>query len=155
MGKLSSFLRNSSYRRTIINPAHENKNSRLVDMTLGLVHAIYSLPKWRAEYRLRVCLHNLKYWNKLNLTQDEIKQCLKNFQSLFVLPTCSPCSHIFLSLYSIKKKILQLSCCLFEEINIWHILPMINCKFEMCLYEHWQPSPNSGMVWFNFESWGP
>ena len=103
MGKLSSFLRNSSYRRTTINPAHENKNSRLVEMTLGLVHAIYGLPKWRAEYRLRVCLHDLKYWNKLNLTQDEIKQFLKNFQSLFVYPLVLH-AHIYYSSRFIASK---------------------------------------------------
>ena len=137
MDKWSSFLRNSSCRRTIINPTHENKNSRLVEMTLGLVHAIYGLPKWRAEYRLRVCLHDLKYWNKLNLTQDEIKQFLKNVQSLFVYPLVH--QHL--------KKILPLSHCLFEEINIWRILPMINCRLAMCLYEHWH-SPNS-----SYEEW--
>ena len=103
MGKLSSFLRNSSYRRTTINPADENKNSRLVEMTLGLVHAIYGLPKWRAEYRLRVCLHDLKYWNKLNLTQDEIKQFLKNFQSLFVYPLVHH-AHIYYSSRFIASK---------------------------------------------------
>ena len=38
---------NSNYRRTVTN-AHQNFVFRLVEMTFGLVHASYSLPKWQA-----------------------------------------------------------------------------------------------------------
>ena len=38
---------NSNYRRTVINPAHQIFGG-LVEMTFGLVHASYSLPKWQA-----------------------------------------------------------------------------------------------------------
>ena len=39
---------NSHYRRTVINPAHQIFFG-LIEMTFGLVHASYSLPKWQAE----------------------------------------------------------------------------------------------------------
>ena len=42
-----SFLGNSNYRRTVINPAHQNF-FWLVKKTLGLVDARFSLPKWQA-----------------------------------------------------------------------------------------------------------
>ena len=37
----------SNYRRTVNNPAHQIFFG-LVEMTFGLVHASYSLPKWQA-----------------------------------------------------------------------------------------------------------
>lgn len=43
------FLGNlNNYRRTLINPAHQQMFCRLVKMTIGLVHASYSLSKWKA-----------------------------------------------------------------------------------------------------------
>ena len=42
-----SFLGNSNYRRTVINPAHQIF-FWLVKKTLGLVDARFSLPKWQA-----------------------------------------------------------------------------------------------------------
>ena len=41
-------LGNSNYRRTVINPAHQEIFLRLVEMTLRLLHARYSLPEWQA-----------------------------------------------------------------------------------------------------------
>ena len=46
-GKLN-FLGNSNYKRTGINPAHQIIFFGLVKMTLGLVHANYSLLEWQA-----------------------------------------------------------------------------------------------------------
>ena len=41
-----SFGGNSDYRRTVINPFHQNFFELLVvEMTVGIVHASYSLPK--------------------------------------------------------------------------------------------------------------
>ena len=38
---------NSNYRRIVINPANQRVLG-LVEMTCGLLHASYSLPKWQA-----------------------------------------------------------------------------------------------------------
>ena len=43
-----SFAGNLNYRRTLINPGHQQMFFRLVKMTIGLVHASYSLSKWQA-----------------------------------------------------------------------------------------------------------
>ena len=42
------FLGNLNYRGTLINPGHQQMFCRLVKMTIGLVHATYSLSKWQA-----------------------------------------------------------------------------------------------------------
>ena len=41
------FLRNSYYRKTVINPAYQNLFFRLIKMTLRLVYASCSLPEWQ------------------------------------------------------------------------------------------------------------
>ena len=46
-GQVLFFRGNSNYRRTVINPTHQIFGG-LVEMTFGLVHASYSLPKWQA-----------------------------------------------------------------------------------------------------------
>ena len=46
-GQVNFLGRNSNYRRTVINPAHQIFGG-LVEMTFGLVHASYSLPTWQA-----------------------------------------------------------------------------------------------------------
>ena len=46
-GQVISLGGNSNYRRTVINPAYQIFGG-LVEMTFGLVHASYSLPKWQA-----------------------------------------------------------------------------------------------------------
>ena len=46
-GQVNFLGRNSNYRRTVINPAHQIFGG-LVEMTFGLVHASYSLPEWQA-----------------------------------------------------------------------------------------------------------
>ena len=46
-GQVNFLGGNSNYRRTVINPAHQIFGG-LVEMTFGLVHASYSLPKWQA-----------------------------------------------------------------------------------------------------------
>ena len=46
-GQLNFFGGNSNSRITVINPAHQIF-LRLVEMTLGKVHASYSLPEWQA-----------------------------------------------------------------------------------------------------------
>ena len=43
-----SFGGNLNYRRTLINPGHQQMFFRLVKMTIGLVHASYSLSKWQS-----------------------------------------------------------------------------------------------------------
>ena len=40
-----AFLANLNYRRPLINPGHQQMFCRLVKMTIGLVHASYSLSK--------------------------------------------------------------------------------------------------------------
>ena len=46
-GQVNFLGRNSNYRRTVINPAHQIFGV-LVEMTFGLVHASYSLAEWQA-----------------------------------------------------------------------------------------------------------
>ena len=82
------------------------------------------------------------------MTQDEIKQFLKNFQSLFVYPLAHHAHIYYSSRFIASKKNSAAITLFFEEINIWRILTMINCRLAMCLYEHWQPSPNS-----SYEEW--
>ena len=42
------FLQNSNYRRTVVNPAYQKNFFGVVKMTVGLVHASYSLSKWQS-----------------------------------------------------------------------------------------------------------
>ena len=42
------FLGNSNDRRIVINPANQKGFWGLIEMTCGLVHASYNLPKWQA-----------------------------------------------------------------------------------------------------------
>ena len=46
-GQVNFLGGNSNYRRTVNNPAHQTFGG-LVEMTFGLVHASYSLPKRQA-----------------------------------------------------------------------------------------------------------
>ena len=46
-GQVNFLGGNSNYRRTVINPAHQIFGG-LLEMTLALVHASYSLPEWQA-----------------------------------------------------------------------------------------------------------
>ena len=43
-GQVLLFWGNSTYRRTVINPADQKGFLGLIEMTCGLVHASYSLP---------------------------------------------------------------------------------------------------------------
>ena len=44
-----AFLGNLNYKRPLINPGHQQMFCRLVKMTIGLIHATYSLkPKWQS-----------------------------------------------------------------------------------------------------------
>ena len=67
-------LGNSNYRRTVIsqNPDHQKIFSGLVKMTFELVHASYSLPKW-------------KVWNQLSLHAATIWPRSDSCKALFTL----------------------------------------------------------------------